>query len=113
MSVDKPTVHLSLAKVRKETVKPEPFGVALSNSKVIVFPDLFAMESEEAENIFASLNESSTNWVVLRKWLPKADADALKAEKLSVRELASVVQAAVKYYEDTYGDSGNDAASAS
>ncbi|WP_336715332.1 hypothetical protein [Arthrobacter sp. USHLN218] len=110
---DKPTVHLSLAKVRKEVEKPEPFGVGLSNSKIVTFPDLFAMESVEAEEIFASLNQTSTNWTILRRWLPEDDANALKAEKLSVRELATVVQAAVKYYEDAYGESGNGSASAS
>jgi len=113
MAADKPTVHLSVAKIRKETVNPEVFQVALSGSKIMTFPDLYALESVEAEEIFASLNRNSTNWTVLNKWLPKKDADALKAEKLSVRQLAAVVQAAVAYYEDAYGKPGEGDASES
>lgn len=110
---DKPTVHLTLAKIRKETTKPEVFQVALTGSKIITFPDLYDLESVEAEDIFNSLNQTSTNWTVLNKWLPKKDAEALKAEKLTVRELAAVVQAAVAYYEDAYGNTGEGSASAS
>lgn len=113
MATDKPTVHLSLANLRKETVNPDPFVVALTGSKRVTFPDLFAMESVEAEEVFASLNRSATNWSALERWLSKGDAAALKAEKLSVRELAAVVQAAISYYEGTYGKSGEDNASAS
>jgi len=43
MAVDKPTVHLSISSLRKEVAKPEAFRVALSGSKVITFPDLFAL----------------------------------------------------------------------
>lgn len=103
---DKPTVHLTLSKLRKEIVKPEPFQVALSASKIITFPDVYDMESVEAEEIFASLNHNATNWGVLSKWLSEKDAAALKAEKLSVRELAAVVQAAIAHYEGSYGDAG-------
>ncbi len=110
---DKPTVHLSLVSLRKEVAKPDPFRVALSASKIITFPDLYAVESVEAEEIFGALSKSSTNWDALEKWLTKADAAALKAEKLSVRELGAVVQAAIAYYEQTVGTAGNAAASAS
>lgn len=103
---DKPNVHLSLAKLRKDIVKPEQFKVALSASKIVTFPDVYDMESVEAEEIFASLNRNATNWGVLSKWLSEKDAEALKAEKLSVRELAAVVQAAIAHYEGSYGDAG-------
>ena len=113
MAVDKPTVHLSLSALRKEVAKPDPFRVALSSSKTITFPDLFALESTEAEEVFGALNQSSTNWGALEKWLSAADVTALKAEKLSIRELGAVVQAAIAYYEQTVGTAGNDTASAS
>ena len=106
---DKPNVQLSLAQVRKSIVKPEVFRVALSNSKVITFPDLYELESSEAEEIFASLNMNATNWKVLEKWLSPADAKALKAEKLTIRELGHVVNAAVNHYEESVrGDAGKD-----
>lgn len=113
MAVDKPTVHLSLSSLRKEVAKPDAFRVALSGSKVITFPDLFALESTEAENVFGSLSRNASNWDALNKWLSADDAAALKAEKLSVRELAAVVQAAIQYYENTVGSAGNGTASAS
>lgn len=113
MAVDKPNIHLSLASIRKEVAKPEAFKVALSGSKIITFPDLFALESVEAEEVFGVLNRSATNWTALNKWLSEKDAAALKAEKLSVRELGAVVQAAISYYEQTVGTAGEDTASAS
>lgn len=111
MAVDKPNVQLSLAALRKEVVKPEVLRMSLSGSKIITWPDLYAMESVEAEDVFFSLNRNATNWTALEKWLSKDDAAALKAEKLSVRELATVVQAATSYYENIYGDQGKDGAS--
>jgi len=113
MAVDKPTVHLSLSSLRKEVAKPEAFRVALSGSKVITFPDLFALESTEAETVFGSLSRNASNWDALGKWLSEADCAALRAEKLSVRELAAVVQAAIQYYEGTVGSAEKGTASAS
>lgn len=110
---DKPTVHLSLSSLRKEVAKPDPFRVALTGSKIITFPDLFALESTEAETVFADLGRNASNWDALAKWLSEADVKALKAEKLNVRELAAVVQAAISYYEETVGKPGEGDASAS
>jgi hypothetical protein len=111
---DKPTIHLTLANLRKEIVIAEPLQMALSGSKIITFPDIYAMESEAAEGIFARINRGdATNWTVINKWLSKDDAAALKAEKLKLIELATVMRAAVKYYEDIYGAAGEGNASAS
>lgn len=109
---DKPTVQLSLANLRKEVTKAEPLKMALSNSKVITFPDVYAMESVEAEEIFANLSRNATNWAVISLWLSEEDTAALKAEKLSIIELATVMNAATKYYEDIYGKAGEGNASA-
>lgn len=113
MAVDKPTVHLSLSSLRKEVAKPDAFRVALSGSKTITFPDLFALESTEAEEVFGSLGRNATNWDALAKWLSEADCAALRAERLNVRELAAVVQAAIQYYENTVGGPEKGTASAS
>lgn len=113
MAVDKPIVHASLAALRKEVTDPDPYRVALTGSKVITFPDIYAMESVAAEEIFAGLNRNATNWVVLGKWMSKDDCAALKAEKLSLRLLSTVVQAAIAYYETSYGNAGEDTASES
>ncbi|BCW61843.1 hypothetical protein [Arthrobacter sp. StoSoilB22] len=108
---DSPNIQFSIAGVRKEIVKAEVLKVGLSNSKVITFPDLYAMESSEAESIFGRLNQNATNWKVIRTWLSLEDADALKAEKLSVIELSTVMRRAVRYYEDIYGTAGEGNAS--
>lgn len=113
MTVDKPVVQISLANLRKEIVTPEVLRMSLSGSKVITWPDLYATESVEAEEVFAGLNRSATNWAVLAKWLSEKDCAALKAEKLSLRELGTVVNSAVSYYEGTYGKPGEGNASAS
>jgi hypothetical protein len=113
-AADKPTIHLTLANLRKEIVTAEPLQMALSGSKIITFPDIYAMESVEAEGIFARINRGdATNWTVINKWLSKDDAAALKAEKLKLIELATVMRAAVRYYEDIYGTAGEGNASAS
>lgn len=110
---DKPTIHLNLANLRKEIVGAEPLQMALSGSKIITFPDVYALESTEAEVIFGRINRGdATNWSVINKWLSKDDAAALKAERLSLIELATVMKAAVKYYEDHYGNAGEGNASA-
>ena len=113
MAVDKPNVQLSLASLRKEVTKPEVLRMSLSASKVITWPDLYDMESDEAEEVFAGLNRNATNWKFLGQWLSANDCAALKSEKLTVRELTTVVQAAVQYYEAAYGNSGEGSASAS
>lgn len=113
MAVDKPTVHLSLSSLRKEVVKPEAFRVALSGSKTITFPDLYAMESTEAEEIFSGITGNESNWAVLSRWLTPEDATALKGERLTLAELVHVVKAAYGYYEGIYGKPGEPGASAS
>lgn len=111
MAVDKPNVHLSLANLRKETEKVEEFTLALSGSKRITFPDIYGMESEDAENLVRKIDDRTYNWEALRLWLTKADADALKAEKLTMRQLMQVIQAAQNHYEGVYGTPGEGSAS--
>jgi len=113
MAADKPTVHLSLSQLRKEVVKPDPFRISLSNSKVITFPDLNAMESAESDELLARIEKKDSSWDVLNDWLSPADAEALRAEKLSRAEIKHVIEAAGNYYQAAYGDAGNGSASAS
>ena len=110
---DKPTVQFSLTKLRKEVAVADPFHVALSGSKVIEFPDIYAMESEGAEELFSRITRDTLNWKLLGEWLSDADVAALKAEKLKLIELNHLVKTAVQYYEDIYGTPGESAASAS
>lgn len=113
MANDKPTVQFSIAKLRKEVVHADPLRMALSGSKVMTWPDIYAMDSEAAEVLFEKINTDRTNWKFLEQWLTTDDIVALKAEKLSLMELNKVVEVAVKYYEDHYGTPGKAAASES
>lgn len=111
---DTPKVHATLAKIRKEATAQtkEPFQLALSDSKIITFPDLFAQDAARAEQIVWGMQSGRIKPTqAARLWLEKEDVDALLAEKLSLRELSAVMAAAVEHYEDTFGDSGEDAAS--
>lgn len=110
---DKPTVHASLSALKSEIEKPEPYAIALSNSKIITFPDLNALESEESDELLEKLESGRNNWSVLNEWLSPEDAKALKAEKLTRAELVHVMRAASKYYQDHYGTAGEGIASAS
>ena len=103
---DKPTVTYSLAKLRKEVADVEPFSVALSASKIITFPDLMAMESEESDELLARIQTLSSTWGVLDDWLTAEDAKLLRAEKLSRAELLHLVKAAAEYYQRAYGSDG-------
>lgn len=110
---DKPTVQYSIAKLDKEVEIAEPFQVALSKSKIITFPDVYAMEAEGAEELMDRIQTDASNWTLIREWLSAEDADALKAEKLALIKLVRLVKTAVQYYEDFYGKPGEGAASAS
>lgn len=111
---DKPKVHATLASLRKETIeKPEPYAIALSNSKVITFPDLNAMESEESDKLLAKIEAGRNNWASLKQWLSPEDAKALREENLTRAELVHVMKSASSYYQDHYGTAGEGSASAS
>lgn len=110
---DKPTVHASLSALRKEIEKPEPYSIALSNSKIITFPDLNALESEESDELVEKIESGRSNWSALNEWLSPEDAKALKEEKLTRAELVHVMRAASKYYQSHYGTAGEGIASAS
>lgn len=108
---DKPTVSTTLSALRKEITKPEVWSIGLSGGKVCTFPDLYDRDSEEAEVVFGKLNRNAGNWEVLALWLEPADLKKLKAEKLTLRELNTVVAAAISHYEGHYGPEGEDSAS--
>ena len=111
---DTPKVHATLAKIRKETTAQtkEPFQLALPGSKIITFPDLFAQDAERAEQIVWGMQSGRIKPTqAARLWLDKEDADALLAEKLTLRELSAVMATAVEHYEDTFGNSGEGDAS--
>lgn len=114
MAVDKPVVQFTLASIRKDANKVDVLKVGISGSKIITFPDLMAMESVESEELLAKIDARGANtWKALEQWLSADDAAALRAEKLSRADLIRLLKNASKYYQDAYGDLGNDDASES
>lgn len=113
---DKPTVQFSLAQIRKDVKKVDVLKMSLSGSKIITFPDVNAMESEESEVLLTKIQgkvSSEMLWPILDEWLSEKDAAALRTEKLTRAELMQVFEMAGGYYRDAYGTAGEDAASAS
>lgn len=112
MATDKIQPTASLKAIKREVKKPEPYRLALSDSKVITFPDIFDQDSEAAETLMAQWQTGQlTHWQFLDQWLSEKDAAALRKERLTLRELLAVVQSAQTYYEGIWGTQGEEDAS--
>lgn len=97
----------SLKSIIAEVQDVEPFVLTLSNSKRVTFPDIFGMESGEAERLFKEMEAGQAGiWQQLENWLSAEDAAKLRAEKLTLRQLMAVVERVRAYYEGHYGDMG-------
>lgn len=109
--VDKPKAHLSFKALDAEE-KPEPFTYTNHESKRVVFPDVFDWGYEEGEEFLEEMRVLPAR-KFLTKWLTEEDFAKLQADKLSVRQMMRVTQAAMNHYESTLGDSGEENASES
>lgn len=112
MATDKPKTHLSFNDIDREIDAPEPFVYTTKASKRVTFPDIFAMEADEAEQMMAEM-ESMPDSKFLAKWLGEEDLAKLAADKLSLRHRAMLMQRVMAYYEGTLGDQGEGTASGS
>lgn len=109
---DKPTVNFSYSQF--EDSAPEPYVYVTKANKRVTFPDIFAMEAEEAEQFLMDFNNTTVpDSVALQKWLSKTDYDALKADKLSLRFRSQLLESVMNYYERSFGSSGEESTSAS
>lgn len=111
---DKPSINLSLAALQAEIGKPEPFVLALSNSKRITFPDIFDLPASEAEEFFEDMRSNGQNdFDFLKKWLSEEDYEAYKAQKVPLRVHSALIERVMDYYQSTLGTKGEGTASAS
>ena len=114
---DKPTINLTLAKLKEETKSAaEPFKLGLSGGKVVTFPDFYnSNDAEWSETVINELNNRNrvAVWPALGKWLSESDVEKLKAEKLTLMQLMKIIAAASEHYEKFYGTPGESDASAS
>ena len=107
---DKPTVHLTLAKLKDDTkTPPEPFKLGLSGGKIVTFPDFYGSgDAEWSEKLLNELGRRDrvAVWPALKIWLSKDDVVKLQAEKFTFNQLLKIASAASAHYENHYGDLG-------
>ncbi len=111
--VDTPKVHTSLAALQRERPEGiEPFQLALEDSRIITFPDLFELDYEKAETVMRGAQSGTiAPSEALRLWLSEKDAAALFDRPRSFRDLLAILQAAQAHYEGVYGHQGEGVAS--
>lgn len=104
---DKPRpANLSFKELDAEE-RPEPFIYRTDTGHRVVFPDIFEMEAEEGEKFLNEIQrQQGNNYTALKKWLSKDDYDALRADKLTMRQLMRLAKTVYQYYEGSLGDLG-------
>lgn len=110
---DKPLGNIKRVKIENE-VNPDPAQYPLKSGKLVTFPDIFDLPTEEAENLLDEMNAAANNGKVspfLKKWLSKEDYTALDAEYPTMRMVRPVFYAVMNYYQGTWGEEGEDGAS--
>ena len=109
---DTPKTNLSFADLDREIDAPEPYVYTTKSSKRVTFPDIFAMEADEAEELLVDA-QTMPDGKFLRKWLSEEDLAKLAEDKLTLRHRSMLVQNVMAYYEGTLGDRGEGSASGS
>lgn len=92
--------------------KPTPFVYFTKSNKRVTFPDVFDMEFEAAEEFLFDMADKR-NSEVLRKWLSDKDYAAIKADRLTLRQLQTLIERVQAHYEGTLGSAGEGDASES
>lgn len=112
MANDKPKTNLSFNDLDREIDAPEPFVYTTKASKRVTFPDIFAMDADEAEQLMSEL-ETMPDGKFLKKWLSEEDLERLAEDKLTLRHRAMLMQRVMAYYEGSLGAQGEGSASGS
>ena len=106
----KPTLTLSALEKIDGAADPEPFTLGLK-SKIVTFPDPFALSIEESERLMADLEGTTSIKATLNRWLSEEDAELI-IKNLSVRKTRVLLAQVRKHYASFLGDEGEDSASA-
>jgi len=110
---DTPKVHATLAALTTDDA-PEQFVLAVTGSKRITFPDPGEMGWDEAETFLRDLASNKvSSKEALSRWLSPTDFKALTAEKLTYRQLRTLVTQVQRHYSDLFGTPGESTASQS
>ena len=94
----KPTLTLSALEKIDGAADPEPFTLGLK-SKIVTFPDPFALSIEESESLMADLEGTTSIKATLNR-------------SLSVRKTRVLLAQVRKHYASFLGDEGEGSASA-
>lgn len=110
---DKPTIHATASLLDSEA-KPEPFVYTTKRNARLTFPDPLEMEWEEAETFIQELLGGGTSTSEgLQKWLGPEQFTKLKSDRLTYRQLISLMNKLRTHYFAILGTPGEDPASAS
>lgn len=112
MSNDKPQINLTFSKLDAEIDAPSPFVYTTKASKRVTFPDLYAMEASEGEQVMKDMR-TKTDSAFLQQWLSDDDHAALMEDKLTFRHRRFMMKQVIAYYEASMGDEGEETASES
>jgi len=105
----KPTLTFTALEKIEKSATPEPFTFGIGHT-VINFPDPMGLATEEAEKFLTDMSELRSPIKVMRRWLPKDDAELL-ISKLSFRQLTLLLRQASTHYNAAFGDAGEGSAS--
>lgn len=107
---DNPLESATLAKLGKVEYAG-PYVYTCRNGKdSIEFPDLTAMDWDEAEEFMADI-QGQPRKVWMPKYLGAADLKKFEAEKLKFAEAIALIRDLVSHYQAITGDQGEGAAS--
>lgn len=108
---DKPTVHGSIAAIRKERKTLPDFRFALTGNKIVTFRDPTTMSPDDYEKMqqFGAVN-GAVPWREAVRAVVKTQDDFKKIEKeveddkMDIYELSEMMDDHRQYYESLYGD---------
>lgn len=110
---DKPLGNIKRVQLEDE-INQDPAQYPLKSGKLVTFPDIFDMPTEDAENFLDEMDSAGRAGKVsqiLKKWLSPEDYKALDAEYPTLRKIKPVFEAVMNYYMGIWGSTGEDSAS--
>lgn len=105
--VDKITPNTTIAKIRRQAVETsaDPFIVGLTGGKTITFCDIMSLEAEKSFEVTKQLSGRADDvdpFGLFRLWLSDTDFKKLKAEKLTLGEMVTLMEMVTTHFEDTF-----------
>ena len=111
---DKPTIHASAAMLDKEIGSDsiaEPFVYRTKTGKRVAFPDQYGMEWEQAEEFISKLDSFGNSKDALLEWVGTDGYEAIKADRLSLRQMLQLVTNVQQHYTAFMGSPGESGSS--